>query len=144
MKTFGFVEPLKMYRKRLAVYGVFLSDDEEKIAIVRNEKNHFFLPGGGIEGDETFKQCLKREVVEETGFSMEMIQFIGQAQYYFYSDNDQEYYLNIGHFYLCQFGNQICLPTENNHFLEWVSVLQAKQNLALAHQVWALQQALTI
>ena len=144
MKTFGVVEPLKIYKERIAVYGVFLSDDKEKLAIVRNERGQFFLPGGGIEGDETFVQCLKREVVEETGFSMEILQFIGQAQHYFYSDNDQEYYLNIGHFYLCQLGNQICLPTESDHFLEWVTPIQAKQNLVLVHQVWALQQSLTI
>ena len=73
---------------------------------------------------------------------MEIVQFIGQAQYYFYSENEQMHYQNIGHFYLCKFHKQLCLRTESNHFLEWVSPLQAKQHLVFDHHVWALQQVL--
>ncbi len=36
--------------------------------------NLYTLPGGGVEADESYEDALKREVLEETGFSIKNIQ----------------------------------------------------------------------
>jgi len=37
----------------------------------KNEKHYFVLPGGHLEGDESFSDCIKREVMEEFGIVIE-------------------------------------------------------------------------
>lgn len=39
--------------------------------LIGNENNVFQFPGGHLEEDETFNECLKREVLEETGIEIE-------------------------------------------------------------------------
>lgn len=42
-----------------------------KNIILGNENNIFQFPGGHLEDNETFEECLKREVLEETGIEIE-------------------------------------------------------------------------
>ncbi|AWE07958.1 hypothetical protein DCE79_11405 [Lysinibacillus sp. 2017] len=49
MRTFGILEGNKPYLNRVAAYGVILNASQNKVAIIRNEKNDYFLPGGGLE-----------------------------------------------------------------------------------------------
>ena len=68
------------YRERLGVYGLILNADEN-IELVINGKGQF-LPGGGIEGDETHEECLKREYIEELGYNIKLGEYIGKASNY--------------------------------------------------------------
>lgn len=60
-------------KKVTQTYGVCFVDD--KIVIVYSIKGggHWILPGGTIEDGETFEQCLKREIQEES--NMEVVSF---------------------------------------------------------------------
>ena len=42
-----------------------------KNIILGNENNIYQFPGGHLEENETFKECLKREVLEETGIEID-------------------------------------------------------------------------
>ena len=55
--------------KRPGVYAIVFDDKKEKV-LVQYDKNidYYRLPGGGIDGDETEAEALKREFQEETGF----------------------------------------------------------------------------
>lgn len=56
-------------------------DDEGKLLMVQEGKEHVYgrwdFPGGGLEHDESVKECAEREVMEETGYSIEVTGFYG-------------------------------------------------------------------
>ncbi|MER2033880.1 NUDIX domain-containing protein, partial [Exiguobacterium indicum] len=91
--TFGQRQQNQHYITRLAVYAVMRDPQTGKIAVIQKKDGMLFLPGGGIETYETYEDCLTREVLEETGMDVEIGDFIGRANQYFYSKNETTYYL---------------------------------------------------
>jgi 8-oxo-dGTP diphosphatase len=138
--TFGTKEAGKTYIKRPGVYGLFFK--EGKIAVIQTGDGKYFLPGGGIENDETHEECLIREALEEMGVEIEKGPFIGAANRYFYSTSDYKYYLSEGYFYKCELGKVKDEPIEENHFLRWLEPEYAIKHLFHEHQVWAVMEAL--
>lgn len=61
---------------------------------LNNKGRYFVLPGGGQEFGETFCQTLKRECVEELGFSIKVINLIFVREYigknHDFSDMDED------------------------------------------------------
>ena len=55
------------YSFRETCFGIVKNDN--KILIV-TKNNQYSLVGGGIEKGETFEECLKREFLEESGYSI--------------------------------------------------------------------------
>lgn len=51
---------------RVTAKAIILND-ENKLLVIRNHNGNLELPGGGWEHDETFEDCLKREIYEEIG-----------------------------------------------------------------------------
>ncbi|WP_433747491.1 NUDIX hydrolase [Falsibacillus pallidus] len=140
--TFGEKENRIEYIFRPAVYGLMFNKEKDKIAIIQTAKDRYFLPGGGIEKEETHEKCLKRESIEEMGMNVKINRFIGCARRYFYSKNDNKHYLNEGYFYLCELGKQITEPLEEDHQLIWMDPLNAADCLVHEHQSWAVKQVL--
>lgn len=55
-----------------------LFDDDMRVALMYNAKQDYHkLPGGGFEAGESPKMCLERELLEETGCSVELDMEIG-------------------------------------------------------------------
>ncbi|MGN1385473.1 MAG: NUDIX hydrolase [Bacillus sp. (in: firmicutes)] len=140
--TFGKKEEGIEYIHRPAVYCVMFNEQKDQIAIIQSGNGKYFLPGGGIEHDETHEACLKREALEEMGMAVELGDFIGCAQRYFFSTSEYIHYLNIGNFYLCETGKKVSEPTEEEDFLIWVEPARALENLFHEHQAWAVKEAL--
>jgi len=57
--------PSDYFSKRypVSVKGILIIN--EKVVLLKNERNEWELPGGKIEDNESFEECLKREVKEE-------------------------------------------------------------------------------
>lgn len=73
LELFEFDNP----KERFASRGIVLND-EGKIAIFNQvNKNEYKLPGGGKEEDELIEETFKREVLEETGCEVEIIDYLG-------------------------------------------------------------------
>lgn len=58
------------------VVGGFIFSSDNKVLLGKNRKggvyeNHFSVPGGGIEPDETQRAALRREMLEETGLDVD-------------------------------------------------------------------------
>lgn len=82
-KDFG-IEPqeMKNYRLRVAARGIVIRDDG-KIAIQnKSNKNEFKLVGGGMEENEDPTVAFKREVLEEAGCEIEIIEKLGITEEY--------------------------------------------------------------
>lgn len=139
--TFGKKIVGREYIWRPAVYGLIFKDQRKQVAIIQTSDSKYFLPGGGIENNETHEECLKREAIEEMGMNIEMGHFLGCARRYFYSTKEFKYYVSEGNFYLCNIGEQIQKPIEEDHFLTWMDPSEAIENLFHEHQSWAVRQA---
>ena len=69
-----------MGKTRLAVRGVLLHENQIGIMYV-NEHDCYLFPGGALEENETKEECLIREMEEETGYLVEVVDHLAQVIY---------------------------------------------------------------
>lgn len=74
------VKEWKMVRK--ASRGIVIREDGKIAIFNKTAKNEYKLPGGGSEGNETPEETFIREVFEETGCKVEIIDFLGVTEEY--------------------------------------------------------------
>lgn len=58
--------PSTIYR---VVAKALITDENDRILVVKEKQDFWSLPGGGLEHGETAQDCLKREIQEEIGIS---------------------------------------------------------------------------
>jgi len=135
---FGDRKPDEVYVPRPGAYGLILNG-EGRIAVMQTPRGDF-LPGGGTEGDESPEETLVREVREECGFSVEIIERLGEAA---------EYRSTAGHefsirkecvFFAATVGDECGATTEANHTLIWLEPHEVERRLAHGSQRWAVRQ----
>lgn len=67
-------------RHSVSVAGVVVREDGRVLVIRRRDNAQWEPPGGVLELDETFEQGVRREVLEETGVSVEVKRLTGVYQ----------------------------------------------------------------
>ena len=115
-------------------------------ALVRNTRGEWalvrtpqgcFLPGGGMEPEETPQQTVKRESREECGFVLDPGPVAARAIQFVYSTEEEEYFEKV-----CEFveAELIALvePSEDDHELLWLDLDQALKFLSHESHRWAL------
>lgn len=115
------------YKIRKASRAVVFNE-ENKIAILNvSNDNYHKLPGGGIEKDEDIITALRRELIEEVGVAVDVLNELGMIIEY--RDNFKQ--LQISYCYLCRVVGEYQQTSfteeeKNNGFiLEWVSLNEA-------------------
>ncbi len=93
---FGAPEDGIQYHKRVGVYGVIYNENEFTVAKVNDG---YFLVGGGLEGEESHHECLRREFLEEIGYTIEICEYLGVNHEYHQSHRSKNHYELIGHCY---------------------------------------------
>ncbi|MGE1217102.1 NUDIX hydrolase [Bacillus toyonensis] len=141
--TFGSKNPTVHYVLQPSCYAVIFHSSSLMIAIIQ-KGDRYFLPGGGMEGNETKDECLHRKLLEELGWEIEIDQYIGNAARYFYAEKEDTYYLNDGFFYIANMAQKQTENCEEDHVLRWISPLLAVELLTHDHQKWAVEQALLL
>lgn len=126
----------KTYFDRKGVYLISLKED--KFAVIRTPKGYFLL-GGGIDEDEQDDECIKRECIEEIGYSIVINQFIGSAETYC-EHPEIGYFHPIQNYYFGELIEAIKEPIETDHVLEWVPYEKIKNNMFLKMQSWAIDE----
>ncbi len=110
-------------KKRPSARGLILKD--RKILFVRELKDGTLMSaGGGVENGETLIDCCKREMLEETGFIVNVKDFFATVNEYF------EDVLYIGNYFICEIigeGEKALTETEvsKNTVTEWVDIDEA-------------------
>ncbi|ALF11763.1 NUDIX domain-containing protein [Parageobacillus thermoglucosidasius] len=125
------------YHVRKGAYAVSINDG--MVAAVKTPTG-YFLPGGGLEGTETLENCLKREVLGETGHHIRILLFIGRAQKYFYSTTFHDYMASDGFFYIAEIVGGHHSVCEKDHELVWISRKDIPQVLLPEHQAWVAEE----
>ena len=115
------------YVERKAARSVLLNAQNE-VALMYVAKGHYYkLPGGGLEEDEDFTQALKREILEEVGANIEIIDSIGMVKEY----RDDYEQLQISCAFLCKVVGDIHMPNltymekEMGFECQWVPITDA-------------------
>lgn len=126
------------YRDRLGVYALILNDD--KLMAVINRRGSYFLPGGGVEGTESHEECLKRECVEELGYNIKVMEYIGKASSHEFAFKTKEYIRLIGDFYTAELIDDNCTKIEEDHKLIWVDPRDVVDKMQVKCQSWAIEK----
>lgn len=129
------------YTKRPASYVIIEREEDKKIAIVTEGKTYFFL-GGGIENKETEIEALKREVIEEAGYSIKNIKYFDKVTAW--ADGGKRGPLDVtATFYIANFDEKITEPIEKDHKVMWVDPNDYKNKLFHEYQRYILNKYIT-
>lgn len=118
MKYVGSKEENIEYRKRPGAYAIIINKDDDKVGIVTDGKAYFYL-GGGIENGETKLDALKRELIEEAGYSLKNIKEFEEVGSHVFVE-DKGFVEVIASVYIAEFDKKIAEPIEKDHTVLWI------------------------
>ncbi len=132
----------KIFGKKLNVEyytraGAYIIPEKEgKIAVVKTPKGYFIL-GGGYEKDETDEQCIKRECLEEIGYTVEIGEKLCSAEAYV-THPKVKYFHPIQTYYTGKLVEKNIEPIEKDHKLEWLTYEEIDGKMYSKMQNWAI------
>lgn len=139
---FGEIAAGEEYVDRPGSYAIIKKD--EKILLVKIIGwGKYFLPGGGIDEGEDGIEALHREAGEETGFLIDIVEKVGNANQYVYSPGVGMFINKVSEYYTARIiGENPALKTEDDHQPEWHYQEEAIKLLYLKSDQWALREAI--
>jgi 8-oxo-dGTP diphosphatase len=129
------------YTDRPGAYAVIFNERQE-VAVMKTPRG-FFLPGGGTDGEDP-AIALAREMLEETGMGVRILQEIGKASEFCLMPGKPDGLNKQGTFYIAAFTDKLADPVEQDHELIWLSVEDAINTLTRDFQKWAVAQAVML
>ncbi len=140
LESIQFGEEIKEPLERVSAYGVILNDENQILVVDVNRKYH--LPGGGIDEGEDEEKAIERETLEETGYTIEVIELIGKANQYL--PNASLGPMNkLGTFYKAKALSQDKTKrVEFDHEPRWLSYNEIKEAPMSEFYKWAVDQAI--
>lgn len=136
---FGVIDPAVTYKVRHGVYAIVADQSRERIILVQAPNGAWFLPGGEIEGNEDHMTALKRELLEELGYSATISSYLGQADEYFYSSHRETHFHNPAYFYDTLNAKQVSQPLEDFNHTAWFSIDDALTALKRGSHKWGVK-----
>ena len=137
--TFGEKKAGVAYTSRYGVYAVIPDVDKKQIILVQAPNGAWFLPGGEIEAGEDHQEALKRELIEELGFTAEIGVYYGQADEYFYSRHRDTYYYNPAYLYEAISFQEVQKTLEDFNHIAWFPIDEAIEKLKRGSHKWGIE-----
>lgn len=134
-KVFGVKEKAE-YLDREGAYLIPVHNN--KIGVIKTDKGYFLL-GGGFDKNESQEECIKRECLEETGFTAVIQEKICSAETYT-THPKIGYFHPIQSYYIGKLKEKVSEPIETDHILKWVKYDDIKGKMFAEMQNWALEQ----
>ena len=91
----------------------------DKVGLIGGKSGYCFV-GGGKDKGESDADCVRREVIEEIGYSSEIDYYFGSGEQYKSDQTDIGYFHPIQNYYVGRLIEKIAEPIEKDHSLEWV------------------------
>jgi 8-oxo-dGTP diphosphatase len=133
-EIFGHIIVGVSYQARPATYAV-IRDSQGKVAAV-NTGLGYFLPGGGIDPQESAEVAIKREIREELARSSRITRKIGEAIQYF--SGDGRYYRASVFFFAAEFTGEP--EGESEYALCWIEPDEFQKSCFHQCHAWAVVQ----
>jgi 8-oxo-dGTP diphosphatase len=134
-RVFGTRRPGQDYIRRPSAYALVRNATGDW-AIVRTPHG-CFLPGGGMEADETPQHTVIREAQEECGFVLKPGPTTSKAIQFCYSTQERRFFEKVCEFMDAELVNTVA-PTELDHELMWLTLDQAQEVLFHEAHRWAV------
>jgi 8-oxo-dGTP diphosphatase len=123
------VKPGQRYRRRPGVYAVLLRGDSILTTFQQAPVPEFQLPGGGIDAGEQPVAALHREVIEETGWKIDVVRRIGAFRRFTYMPEYDLWAEKLCAVYLARPILRLGPPREAGHTAVWLPVDEAVARL---------------
>lgn len=137
METVTIGEEFKeKYSFRETCFGIVKVDN--KILVV-NKNNQYSLVGGGLEERETFQECLKREFLEESGYSITNIKDLVCIDCYWLAANKYPMLSRVNIFEVIIDLNNKKEALEKDCCIEWIEIDNAINLLPLPYHKKAIK-----
>ena len=109
-----------------------------KVGVVKTAKGYFLL-GGGLDGEESHEECIRRECLEEIGYTVSVGNKICSAEMYC-EHPTIGYFHPIQTYYMGELMEQVNVAVEDDHEFVWMDYDDVVDNMYLEMQSWALKQ----
>ncbi|MBO4815881.1 MAG: NUDIX domain-containing protein [Clostridia bacterium] len=141
MKVIGIKKDGIEYKKRKGSYVIIEREEDDKIAIATDKTGVYFFLGGGSEKGEFAKDTVKRELIEETGYTLKDINYFNKIKSWCFSEKYG--YLDVeATIYIAKFDKKVLEPIEKDHKTIWVSPIDYKDKLYHEYQRYILNEYL--
>ncbi|MEK9131276.1 MAG: NUDIX domain-containing protein [Patescibacteria group bacterium] len=133
-----FGTPAGEYPEKPSAYAVVLYDNKLLCLLVRNK---YHLPGGGLEGTEDPQLAVKREVLEETGYTVTDLKEVGEANQFFEMTREGHPLNKLATFFKGSVDlENVGQGKEGDHEVKWISVDEFLSSTAGDFQKWAVRK----
>ena len=141
-RVFGAPRPGVEYRDRPGAYGIAFDDTGRAgMVFVRfTDSSVYILLGGGLEPGENEAECVRREFMEEIGYSVTVGEKVCIGEEYTFTHREQNPFHPIGHIYLVELGEKLA-EGEPGRELVWLPVEECREKMASDYQSWAVETA---
>lgn len=134
-KIFGIKEN-ENYIDRAGAYLIPVT--KGKVGVVKTAKGYFLL-GGGLDDGESNEECIRRECLEEIGYTVSVGNKICSAEMYC-EHPTIGYFHPIQTYYVGELMEQVTVAVEDDHEFVWMDYDDVVDNMYLEMQSWALKQ----
>jgi 8-oxo-dGTP diphosphatase len=135
--VFGVCPTLETCVLRWSAYGL-IRDVDGRLAVVRTPRG-VYLPGGGIEEEETPEEALSREVLEECGMIIQPGVWVARAVQFTYSEPKRTHFEKRSVFIEGAITGHGLSPSEMDHELIWMDAAEAIRQLSHQSHGWAVE-----